>query len=148
MTNVLAEPVTRVRGRWVGLLVVANLAVWMGFFTPIQVLLPVQIEAIDPARKETMLAIVTALGAAAAVVFNPLAGALSDRTTARFGRRHGWTVGGAALGAAALVLLSQQHTILGVALGWIAAQICLNATLASLTAAVPDRVPVEHGGGE
>jgi MFS family permease len=146
LTGVLAEPVARVRGRWVGLLVVANLAVWMGFFTPIQVLLPVQIEAIDPGRKETMLAIVTALGAAAAVVFNPLAGALSDRTTASFGRRHGWTVGGAVLGAAALVVLSQQHTILGVALGWIAAQICLNAMLASLTAAVPDRVPVEQRG--
>ena len=146
MTTVLAEPVTRVRGRWVALLVLANLAVWMGFFTPIQVLLPNQLDAIDHAHKEAALGFVTALGAAAAVVFNPLAGALSDRTTSRFGRRHVWTVGGAILGAAALVLLAQQQTVLGVALAWIAAQACLNTMLASLTAAVPDRVPVEQRG--
>jgi MFS family permease len=146
MTTVLAEPVTRVPRRWVALLVLANLAVWMGFFTPIQVLLPNQLDAIDPGNKEAMLGIVTALGAAAAVLFNPLAGALSDRTRSRFGRRHVWTVGGAALAALSLVFLSQQRTVLGVAVGWIAAQACLNAMLASLTAAVPDRVPVEQRG--
>src|SRR4029079_982933 len=38
----LAEPTVPVRPRWIALLAVANLAVWMGFFTPIQVLLPEQ----------------------------------------------------------------------------------------------------------
>jgi MFS family permease len=113
----LAEPIVRVRPRWVLLLVVANLAVWMGFFTPIQVLLPQQIELIDPAHKETMLAWVTGLGALAAVVANPLAGALSDRTSGQFGRRHPWTLGGGLLGAAALALLATAHTIVAVALG-------------------------------
>ncbi|GAA4261892.1 MFS transporter [Dactylosporangium darangshiense] len=141
-----AEPTVRVGGRWIALLVLADLAVWMGFFTPIQVLLPNQIQEIAPADKESMLGVVTALGAAAAVVVNPLAGALSDRTTSRFGRRHTWTLGGAILAALSLVLLSTQHTILGVALGWVAAQTCLNAMLATLTAAVPDRVPVEQRG--
>lgn len=142
----LSEPSIPVRARWVGLLVVANLAVWMGFFTPIQVLLPNQIQAISPLHKEAMLSIVTGLGALVAVLFNPLAGALSDRTTSRFGRRHPWTIGGGLLGAAALVALSTQHTIVGVALGWIAAQACFNAMLASLSAAVPDRVPVNQRG--
>lgn len=146
MTSALTEPVVRVRPRWVALLVLANLSVWMGFFTPIQVLLPNQIQAIDPANKETILGLVTGVGALAAVIANPLAGALSDRTTSRFGRRHVWTVGGAILGATALVLLAQQHTVLGVTLGWVAAQCCLNAMLASLTAAVPDRVPVDQRG--
>ncbi|HTJ32334.1 MAG TPA: MFS transporter [Dactylosporangium sp.] len=141
-----AEPTVRVGGRWIALLVLADLAVWMGFFTPIQVLLPNQIQEIAPADKESMLGVVTALGAAAAVVVNPLAGALSDRTTSRFGRRHTWTLGGAILAGLSLVLLSTQHTILGVALGWVAAQTCLNAMLATLTAAVPDRVPVEQRG--
>jgi MFS family permease len=90
---------------------------------------------------------VTALGALAAVLANPLAGALSDRTSPRlagrrWGRRHAWTLGGAVVAAAALLLLSRQHTIAGVAVAWVAAQVCLNAMLASLTAAVPDRVPV------
>jgi MFS family permease len=149
----LAEPAVRARRGWVALLVLANLGVWMAFFTPIQVLLPQQIEAIDPTRKEAMLGWVTGLGALAAVIANPLAGALSDRTSPRLGRpaggrrlgrRHVWTLGGAVLGAGGLLLLSRQHTIAGVALAWVGAQVCLNAMLASLTAAVPDRVPVEQ----
>ncbi|SIN12476.1 MFS transporter [Micromonospora cremea] len=148
----LAEPTVPVRRGWIALIFAANLGVWMAFFTPIQVLLPQQIERIAPGDKETMLAVVTGLGALAAVLANPLAGALSDRTCLRvagreFGRRHVWTAGGALLGAAALVLLAQQRTILGVALGWVAAQVCFNAMLASLTAAVPDRVPVVQRGG-
>jgi MFS family permease len=148
----LAEPTVPVRRGWIGLIFAANLGVWMAFFTPIQVLLPQQIEQIAPGDKENMLAVVTGLGALAAVLANPLAGALSDRTCLRvagreFGRRHVWTAGGALLGAAALVLLAQQRTILGVALGWVAAQVCFNAMLASLTAAIPDRVPVRQRGG-
>ncbi|WP_435209684.1 MFS transporter [Micromonospora sp. bgisy143] len=148
----LAEPTVPVRRGWIGLVFAANLGVWMAFFTPIQVLLPQQIERIAPGDKETMLAVVTGLGALAAVLANPLAGALSDRTCLRiagreFGRRHVWTAGGAVLGAAALVLLAQQRTILGVAVGWVAAQVCFNAMLASLTAAIPDRVPVTQRGG-
>jgi MFS family permease len=142
----LAEPAVPARARWVTLLVLASLGVWMAFFTPILVLLPEQIKAIDPAHKETMLGWVTGLGAAAAVVVSPLAGALSDRTAWRYGRRHVWTVAGALFGAAALVVLSRQHTIAGVAVGWVAAQTGFNTMLAALTAAVPDRVPVAQRG--
>ncbi|ASW57889.1 MFS transporter [Plantactinospora sp. KBS50] len=147
----LAEPVARVRRRWIAGIFAANLGVWMAFFTPIQILLPQQIERIDPTRKETMFGLVTGLGALAAVIANPLAGALSDRTCVRLfgrelGRRHVWTAGGALLGATALVLLAGQRTVLGVALGWIAAQICFNAMLATLTAAIPDRVPITQRG--
>ena len=148
----LAEPTVPVRRGWIALIFGANLGVWMAFFTPIQVLLPQQVELIAPADKETMLGIVTGLGALAAVIANPLAGALSDRTCLRlggreFGRRHVWTVLGALLGAASLLLLAQQRTILGVTVGWIAAQVCFNAMLATLTAAIPDRVPVAQRGG-
>jgi MFS family permease len=141
----LAEPTTPVRAGWVSLLVLANLAVWMGFFTPIQVLLPNQVEAIvGGVDKVTALGWVTGIGAFAAIIVNPLAGALSDRTSGRFGRRHPWTLLGALLGAAGLVLLSLQETLVGVALAWVGVQICFNAMLASLSAAVPDRVPVSQ----
>jgi Na+/melibiose symporter-like transporter len=80
------------------------------------------------------------------MIANPVAGALSDRTTGRFGRRHPWTVGGALAGAAALVLLVGQHTIAGVIIGWRLAQAGLNAMLASLTTGVPDHVPVAQRG--
>ncbi|SCE67729.1 Predicted arabinose efflux permease, MFS family [Micromonospora haikouensis] len=148
----LAEPTVPVRRSWIALIFAANLGVWMAFFTPIQVLLPQQIERIAPGDKEAMFAVVTGLGALAAVLANPLAGALSDRTCLRvggreLGRRHVWTAGGAVLGALALVLLARQDTIAGVAVGWVAAQVCFNAMLASLTAGIPDRVPVLQRGG-
>jgi MFS family permease len=148
----LAEPAVPVRRGWIALLFAANLGLWMAFFTPIQVLLPQQVERVAPEGKEAALAVVTGLGALAAVLANPLAGALSDRTRLRLagrrlGRRHPWTVGGALLGALALLLLAQQDTVAGIAAGWVAAQVCLNAMLASLTAAVPDRVPVAQRGG-
>ena len=147
----LAEPSVRVGRGWVALLFLANLGLWMSFFTPIQVLLPQQIEQIAPADKEAMLGWVTAIGALAAVIANPLAGALSDRSGPRLfgralGRRHPWTLGGTLVGAVALVFLAGRHTIVGVAVGWILAQVCLNAVLATLTAAIPDRVPVDQRG--
>src|SRR4051812_9566174 len=91
----LGEPVCPGSRSWVALLVAANLGLWMAYFTPIQVLLPQQIEGIDPANKEALLGWVTGIGAAAAVIANPLAGALSDRTGPRLlgrtlGRRHAW----------------------------------------------------------
>lgn len=147
----LAEPTVPVHRRWVGLLFAANLGLWMAFFTPVQILLPQQLAGISLTGKEAMLGWVTGLGALAAILVNPLAGALSDRTQLRignrtFGRRHVWTLGGAGLAAASFLLLAGQSTVVGVAAGWVGVQVGLNAMLAPLTAAVPDRVPVAQRG--
>ncbi|MEU4237285.1 MFS transporter [Actinoplanes sp. NPDC026619] len=136
----------RVGSRWIGLLSLANLGLWMGYFGPLQVLLPNQIEDIDPAGKNTALGIVTGLGALVAVIVGPVAGALSDATTARTGRRHTWIIAGALIGAAGLVALTGVHSITGVALGWCLAQTGLNVLQAGLNAAVPDRTPVGQRG--
>ena len=140
-------PATRVRKKFIGTLALANLAVWMGFFTPIQLLLPEQLEDVaGDEGKVGALGLVTGVGALVAVVATPLAGALSDRTTSRFGRRLPWLVGGTLLGAIALVVLSRQSTVVGVLFGWAAAQAFFNAAYAGLTAEVPDHVPVEQRG--
>ncbi|MGX1883777.1 MFS transporter [Streptomyces sp. NPDC055287] len=121
----------------------ANGAVWVGWFGPLQILLALQAAELAPAgtSKETVLAWVTGMGAAVALVANPLFGALSDRTTSRFGRRTPWIVAGAAGGAAALVLLAAASNAAVMALGWCLVQLGLNAAFAAVTAAVPDRVP-------
>ena len=140
-------PATRVRKKFIGTLALANLAVWMGFFTPIQLLLPEQLEDVaGDEGKVGALGLVTGVGALVAVVATPLAGALSDRTRSRFGRRLPWLVGGTLLGAVALVVLSRQSTVVGVLFGWAAAQAFFNAAYAGLTAEVPDHVPVEQRG--
>ncbi|MFG3344250.1 MFS transporter [Streptomyces sp. NPDC048018] len=139
---VLAEPTVPVGAGWTAGLSLATLAVFMAFMTPIQILLPLQLERIDPAGKNTALSLVTGLGALVAVLVNPVAGAWSDRTTSRFGRRRPWILGGALAGAAGLAFTASQHTVAGVALGWCLAQAGLNAMLAGVTTPIADRVPV------
>jgi MFS family permease len=144
MTTTTDQP--RAGSRWITLLSLANLGLWMGYFGPLQVLLPNQIEDIAGDGKTTALGIVTGLGALVAVIAGPVAGALSDATTARTGRRHTWIVAGALIGAAGLVALTGVHSIVGVALGWCLAQAGLNVLQAGLTAIVPDQTPVSQRG--
>ncbi len=142
----LAEPTKRVSNWWVAWLVLVSIGVWSGLFGPIQVLLAQQAEAITPDSKETTLAIVTGVGAAVSTIFNPVWGAFSDRTTLRVGRRLPWILGGALVGALAMLLLSRADSVWSMVVAWGLTQAALNAMLAAITATVPDKVPVEERG--
>jgi MFS family permease len=142
----LAEPVTPVRGGWITLLFTANIGLWLAIYAPIQVLLPEQAQQLDKASKTLVLSAVMGAGALAALVTNPIVGTLSDRTTARWGRRHPWTVAGAVMGAIGLAVLAAAPNIGVMMLGWFLAQAGLGAMLATLTAALPDRVPADQRG--
>lgn len=131
---------------WTTALALANLGLWLGYFGPLQVLLPDQVQDIAPHDKSAMLGVVTGFGALVALVAGPVAGALSDATGSRFGRRRPWILGGALLGCLGLAALSGQHGILGVTLLWCVAQAGLNALQAGISALVPDRVPVRQRG--
>jgi MFS family permease len=146
MSLALAVPVEPVTRTWVARVTLAGLGVWAGFFGPIQVLLAQQAEQVAPGDKEFVFGLVTGLGSAVSVVANPLFGALSDRTTSRFGRRVPWVAGGALAGALALLLLSVAESVPLMVLGWCLAQAALNAMYAALTATVPDQVPVAQRG--
>ncbi|ONI81659.1 MFS transporter [Actinosynnema sp. ALI-1.44] len=139
-------PVKPVGALWVGSLSAATLGMSIAVLTPIQVLLPLQIESIDAASKVVNLGWITTAAAIVSIVVCPIAGALSDRTMSRFGRRRPWVLGSGLVCAAALVALGAQHTILGVALLWVAVQAGTNAMYAALTASVPDQVPVRQRG--
>ena len=54
----LAEPSVHVRPGWVAGLGLANLGMWMASLTPIQVILPIQLQDIDPRHKIAALAVV------------------------------------------------------------------------------------------
>ena len=142
----LAEPLVSVPRSWVAWVTLAGLGLWAGFFGPIQVLLAQQAQLVSPGHKELVFGVVTGVGSAVSVVANPLYGALSDRTTSRFGRRVPWVVAGGLLGALALVLLAQATSVLVMALAWSLAQASLNAMFAALTATVPDLVPIRERG--
>ncbi|WP_328881741.1 MFS transporter [Streptomyces sp. NBC_00299] len=140
----LAEPVDRVGRGWTAALSLANVAIWVGWYGPLQILLAQQAEDFAPGTgmsKETLLAWVTGAGAVVSLAANPFFGALSDRTTARWGRRTPWIVAGAAGGALSLLLLAGAGGLWAMAVGWCLVQLTLNASFAAVTAAVPDRVP-------
>ena len=140
--DVFAEPVKRVRAGWMTLLTLANIALWLGIYAPIQVLLPQQAELLDAANKETVFGVVTGIGAAVALVANPAIGLLSDRTCSRFGRRHPWTIAGGAIGAAGLLVLAEAPNVVVMTIGWCLVQAGLNGMLATLMSGIADRVPV------
>jgi MFS family permease len=145
--HALAEPTARVRWGWVTGLSLASIGMWMASLTPVQILLALQLQDITR-HKVAALGIVTGLGAVAACIATPLAGALSDRTTAALGlgrlrgRRHRWTLGTAILGAACLVVLGGLTSVAGIAIAWVLFSAFQNAEFATLSAAIPDHVPV------
>ena len=145
-----AEPTAGVRGGWIAGLGLASLGMWMAAYTPLQVLLPTQLQDITPRHKIAALAVVTGFGAVASGLATPVAGALSDRSTHRYalgrmtGRRHRWTLVMALLAAAALAVLSVQRTVAGVTALWVLFCAFQNGEYASLSAAIPDHVPVRQ----
>jgi MFS family permease len=127
---------------WISGLFVAQLGMWLATYAPLQVLLPNQVEVFGAAHKNLWLSITMGAGAIAALIANPVIGAVSDRTTSAWGRRHPWTLISTVIAAVGLGILAEANSELTVVAGWAVTQIGLNGVLAMLTAALPDRVPV------
>ncbi|MDX5319242.1 MAG: MFS transporter, partial [Actinomycetes bacterium] len=103
-------------------------------------------EAIDPITKEASLGVVVAVGALVSLVASPIAGAFSDRTSSRLGRRRSWVLWPTVAAVAVLVLMGGLTTIGGLVLGWALGQLTLNASYAAVTAMLPDQVPIAQRG--
>ena len=144
--SALEDPSVDVRRGYISVVVLANLGIMLAFFTPIQALLPRLAEQVAPLSKEGALAWITGVGALVAIVANPVAGALSDRTTSRLGRRRPWVLYGSILGGLGLLALTLQSTVLGLAVVWGVSQAAINSAYAGAMATIPDRVPVRQRG--
>ncbi|MGO4536687.1 MFS transporter [Leifsonia sp. 2MCAF36] len=155
MTNtstpaVFAEPTRKVPGRWVAAFAVAWLGVWMAQLAPIQKLLPdqVQTELHTGYWVDNVIAfgVISGISGVCAIVAYPLTGALSDRTTSRFGRRRPWIAVGTLVFAVSLVLLGLQTSIIGMGVFWSLALTGFCILTAALTATISDQVPVDQRG--
>ncbi|WP_053725351.1 MFS transporter [Streptomyces sp. WM6378] len=124
------------------LLLLGNTAMYALYIGVPGVLLALQIEHIDAAHKVADFGLVSGVSAIFATVFNPVAGALSDRS----GRRNPWILGGGLLALPVMFLLGTVHTILLVTIVWCLGQAVLNVYQAALTSVVPDRVPMAARG--
>jgi MFS family permease len=110
------------------------------------VLLPNQVQAIDPAHKVGNLAIVTTSSFVFTQFAQPIVGALSDRTRSRMGRRAPWMLIGAAGAAVLLIGLGSVNSILWITIFWILIQVSLNTMQGPLSAITPDRFPRNRRG--
>ncbi|MEU9192115.1 MFS transporter [Streptomyces hundungensis] len=124
------------------LLLLGNTAMYALYIGVPGVLLALQIEHIDAAHKVADFGLVSGVSAIFATVFNPVAGALCDRS----GRRNPWILGGGLLALPAMFLLGTVHTILLITVVWCLGQAVLNVYQAALTSVVPDRVPLAARG--
>lgn len=121
--------------------VLAYFAMYVALLTPVISTLAVKISVISPeSSRTTDLSIVAGVGALAAFLANPIAGALSDRTTSRLGMRKPWLIVGAIGGTIGLAVIAGSATIWMVAVGWAIAQASFNGAQAALQALLPDQV--------
>ena len=145
-----AEPTRKVHAGWIALFATAWFGIWMAQLTPIQLLLPSQVDTILQPEVWTdsvvAFGIISGIAGACALLAYPITGALSDRTTSRFGRRRPWILGGTLLFAVALAFLGLQTTIVGVGILWSLALIGFCMLTAALTAVISDQVPVDQRG--
>lgn len=110
------------------------------------VLVPFQIELMDPANKEFNLALVLSVSGAGSLIAGPIAGQISDRTRSRFGRRTPWIVLGSLVVALALVGMAFASSIWGITVAWFFVQVAMAFVQGPFSAILPDRVPLHRRG--
>ena len=92
------------------------------------------------------LAIVFAITSIFSTLTTPIAGALSDRTRSRWGRRSPWIAIGALIGAAALFGVSLMTSLVSITVIWVMAAVALNSMQPALTTVVADRFSESNRG--
>lgn len=136
-----SRPVEPVRPGFIAAFTFAQIGAFISFMPLFQVLLPLKAAALDPAQKAVVLSQTAFWGALAASIANLLAGAISDRTTSRFGRRRPWLLIGLCGTLAAYVAIMQADERAELIAGVVGFQLAFNMMFAALLALLPDRVP-------
>ncbi|MDK1473952.1 MFS transporter [Streptomyces sp. 549] len=131
---------------YVPLLGAATLGLYTALMTPVVLTLALRVAEVAPDNKEAVLGLVLGVGAVFALVANPAAGRLSDRTRSRYGRRRPWLVGGVAGGVLGLAVIALVPSVPALVLGWSLVQTSFNAVYAALLATIPDQVPPDGRG--
>ncbi|MFJ4044427.1 MFS transporter [Microbacterium sp. NPDC089987] len=147
MRMLLAQTTARQSRRVVLLLAAVNLVTLGSLTAPVVAVMPLKFAALLPEdQRAGALATALALGSAAALLANPLFGALSDRTRGRLGRRRPWMLGGVLAGFAFLAALATGESVTAVTASWVGAQLAFNATMAASTALLADSVTEQQRG--
>ncbi|MFD5215073.1 MFS transporter [Microbacterium sp. NPDC058345] len=138
----------RVGAGWMTLFTLAWLVIWTAQLTPVQLLLPLQLDTseADWIRGVVSSGLVLGVGGLAGIVAGPLAGALSDRAREGRSRRRPWALVGVWTAAGFLVLTGIAEGAWLVGACWVGVSIGVSIASAAFTALIADQLPVSQRG--
>lgn len=123
---------------------VANMVIGVGNIAIATILLPEHIATLTSVGQTTVFSVILGLGALAAVLTNPFVGMLSDRTTSHLGRRRPWYIAGGVLTVVDILLMAHAPSLLLLAIGYVVLEIGITMLLVTLSAILPDQVPLRQ----
>lgn len=134
---------TRVGARWMTLFTLAWLAIWTVQLTPVQLLLPLQLDTPEDDWIGGVVSsgLVLGIGGLAGIVAGPVAGALSDRTGVGRRRRRPWALGGVSLTVVCLVVTGYTSGPWAVGAAWVGVSVGVAVSSAAFTAMIADQLP-------
>lgn len=139
----------RVGPVWMTLFTLAWLAIWTVQLTPIQLLLPLQLDTGAPGENwiggVVWAGVVLSVGGLVGIIAAPVSGRWSDRTRSRWGRRRPWAIGGSLLAALGLVLTGIVTGPVAVGGAWIVVSVGVSVASAALTAMIADQLTTQRG---
>lgn len=110
-------------------------ASWLGPYIVMNSLfLPALLQRLDAPHKIELVAFFSTCGMIVAALSNMVAGALSDKTKSRFGKRAPWIVGGAFVFMLAMIGASLSPNIPTLLISWMIGQSALNFIVAPMVA--------------
>ena len=139
----------RVGPLWMTLFTLAWLAIWTVQLTPIQLLLPLQLDTGAPGENwiagVVWAGVVLSVGGLVGIIAAPVSGRWSDRTRSRWGRRRPWAIGGSLVAAVGLVLTGLVAGPVAVGGAWIVVSVGVSVASAALTAMIADQLTTQRG---
>lgn len=126
----------------------AWLAIWTVQLTPVQLLLPLQLNTPEDDWISGVVSsgLVLGVGGLAGIVAGPLAGSLSDRAGVGRRRRRPWALGGVLLTAACLLATGFTEGAWAVGAAWVGVSIGVAISSAAFTALIADQLPETQRG--
>ncbi len=111
------------------------------------VLLPNQIAELDQGSKANNLALLFFITSIFSTITTPVAGALSDRTRSRWGKRAPWIAIASLIGSMALFGVSIMTSFWSLMVFWVMATVAYNSMQPAMTTLIADRFAPETRGG-
>lgn len=128
----------------------ATFGLYLAILTPVMAGLSLKMQGmypdLDSATLSSRLGTVTGIGALVALLTQPIAGRVSDRTTSRFGMRRPWILLGVLGASAGYLAIGLTGSFVVLAVAWAAVQLFSNIAQSTETATFADQVPAPRRG--